>query len=534
MASARTGIIHTFDGGWATDLGESSDVVVGQDQKARIPFLVNADNVYYEFDGGPHKIGGSSKFVPTGGTPIESGAKVTGVFDFWKQGNSASGAQKRICHANTVLYDLDSEANIATGFTLDAVPHYNVFEDKVIVCTDGSGAADYPGTWDQTTWNLLASPIPNFSFSETHKLRVFGAGDQANESTLYYSVTEDPEDWTGAGSGAIQIDPGDGDRITAIKSFSGELWVFKGPVKGSIHRLQGSAPTGTDPFRLVPFVTGIGAVNMNTVFRFGNDIGFMWSDGSVHSLRSVNSFGDFRSRSLSRLINTWLYDHIVHNRLKYAWAVDDVRNGRVLISATIDSGTTNNVVLMLDYRFEEPRWAKWEAIAAASLAPMVDSASANQPIILAGSNDGFTRRIQQTSKNIDTSTVINATVKTPFMSYGSPFEYKKLGGLSVNVKPAGGAIITAGWGRDDNAETTVTFNETGSGRLATATPTSDNFVLGTSKLGSVHAKELFNDTIDGGEFRRIQYRVTNAELDRDLELHSIGALVGTGSRSLEN
>lgn len=537
MPAKTQSITHLFAGGWATDLGESVDVTLDQNGKIQIPFLTRAENVFYELDGSPHKIGGVNKFVPTGGTPIESGAKVTGFHDYWKIGLTGTSVQKRVCHANTVLYDLDSEVNIATGFSLDAVPNYNQFDDKLIVSNDATGAADYPGIWDQSAWTLFTSGNnqPNFSFSVTHKNRVFAAGVASLPSELHYSVSESASDWSGAGSGTIKVNPGDGDEITGLASFLGELFIFKGPNKGSIHRLQGSAPTGTDPFRLVPFVSGVGAVWQNTIFKFANDLGFMWSDGSIYSLRSIEQFGDVRQASLSRGIDTWLFKHVVNSRLKFAWSAVDTQRGYVLIAVSTDSSTTNNEALMMDFRFGEPRWSRWPALAAASLGAMVDTASANDPIIVAGGNDGFTRRTQTNDNNIDVSTAINANVATPFLNYGVPFDYKRIDKISVNALPESNGDITFGWKRDQEAETTVTLTQGGTGdRLAPAVPTSENFILGQSTLSASSSRELFSDLVSGGTFRSIRYRIQQADLNRDMNVHSISALISSSSRNVEN
>ena len=339
------------------------------------------------------------------------------------------------------------------------------------------------------------------SIHGSHKNRVFAAGVATLPSELHYSVSESVSDWSGAGSGTIKIDPGDGDEITGLASFLGELWIFKGPHKGSIHRLQGSAPTGTDPFRIVPFVSGVGAVWQNTIFKFANDLGFMWSDGSVYSLRSIEQFGDVRQASLSRGIDTWIFDHVVNNRLKFAWTAVDTQRGYVATALSVDGATTNNEILMMDYRFGEPRWARWKAVAAASIGTMVDTANANDPVIIVGGNDGFTRRTQESERNINVSTVIDANVATPFLNYGTPFDHKRIDKISVNALPDNDGDITFGWKRDQEPEDTVTLTQTGSGsRLAPAFPTSANFVLGPAVLPNVAGKlaassstEIFGD-----------------------------------------
>jgi hypothetical protein len=77
-----------------------------------------------------------------------------------------------------------------------------------------------------------------------------GGGRATNPSRLYYSANVDPEDWVGVGSGSIDIDINDGDMITGIASYQDNLFVFKGPNKGSIHRITGSSPTGSDASRV--------------------------------------------------------------------------------------------------------------------------------------------------------------------------------------------------------------------------------------------------------------------------------------------
>ena len=152
---------------------------------------------------------------------------------------------------------------------------------------------DVPRSWDQTTAQNLAGTPPRFSFGVSHKNRAWAAGVYATPSRLHYSANVDPEDWIGAGSGSIDIDPNDGDMITGLVSHKDELFVFKGPNKGSIHRIIGSSPTGSDAFSRKNFVKGLGACWHNAIFPFGDDIGFVSQYGSVHSLSATAAYGTF-------------------------------------------------------------------------------------------------------------------------------------------------------------------------------------------------------------------------------------------------
>ena len=64
---------HLIDGGWATDRGVLASAPIEQDGTVRVPFLLKAENVFYELNGAVHKIGGTTKLnssAVNGGTTI--------------------------------------------------------------------------------------------------------------------------------------------------------------------------------------------------------------------------------------------------------------------------------------------------------------------------------------------------------------------------------------------------------------------------------------------------------------------------------
>ena len=531
MTTGQLFLKHTFGGGWSTDFGPSANVSPNQNGEVRLPFLVNADNVIYELDGGPHKAPGTTKL---NSSELESGAVIKGVTDYWKQGTAGSATQKRVIHINTVIKKDDADgsfSNIFTGLEAGKVPSYATFDDLLIIASDST--VDVPKSYDQSTVQDLAGSPPNFAFSETHKNRHWAAGNAAVPSRLYFSVNVDPEDWVGSGSGTIDIDPDDGDVITAIASHKDELWVFKGPYKGSIHRITGSAPTGTDTFARTTFINGLGAVGHNTLFRFGDDLGFMSPDGLIHSLNATAAFGDFHEATLSRPINSWIREHVNNSRLKHAWAQTFDEYGVVLLSLPIDSSTNNNIILMMDYRFlalDEPvRWAPWPAFEMGALGRVVDS---NVPAIFAGGNDGFVRKMFQPNRSIDGATALSYKVTTPFLDYGSTITVKTMIGGSLSLQPKNNGNLTFGWQADANSQQTLTVAQGGVDVLGTAS--ANQFTLGTSTLGGAMFVDKFFPTPTGGEFRQIQFEVTNNVVNEDVEMHAISALVERGASSMEN
>ena len=121
-----------FGGGFASDFGPSADVVPNQSGDVVFPFLVDAENVSFELDGGVRKIGGTTKL---NSSVIASGAEIMGLADFWRMGTGGSGTQRRVVHAGTVIMADAADgtfANIRTGRTEDAIPSYFTIDDQLI------------------------------------------------------------------------------------------------------------------------------------------------------------------------------------------------------------------------------------------------------------------------------------------------------------------------------------------------------------------------------------------------------------------
>lgn len=530
---ATVTIRHLFGGGWSTDFGPTVDVSPDQSGKITIPFLVDAEDCLFELDGGPHKIGGASK---VNASALESGAEVTGVYDYWRQGTAGAPTRRRICHVGTkILADTDDASfttTLGSGLESGKVPSYFTFDDLLIMSSDST--VDVPRSWDQTTAQNLAGSPPRFSFGVSHKNRAWAAGVYANPSRLYYSANTDPEDWVGSGSGSIDIDPNDGDMITGLVSHKDQLFVFKGPNKGSIHQITGSSPTGSDGFARKNFAKGIGAAWHNAIFAFGDDIGFVSQYGSVHSLSATANYGDFIEASLSRPINIGgIRATLNYNRLRNIWACTDHLSGIVFITASWDGSSTNNRCIAMDFRSapEIIRWAKIPSYSASSLGLFVDTNGIRR--VMSGGNDGFIRRLNVVDRSIDTTTGLAYKVTTPYMNYGDPMMMKTLGAGSIGIAPKGNYNFTFGWQRDGAAQQTLTVSQGGADVLGTAA--SNQFTLDTSTLaGSQYVDRYHEFNEQGGEFRSVQFQVTDSANYQDIELHSITALVHRDAVNTEN
>lgn len=519
-----------FNGGWATDFGPNFDAAPGPDGSIAIPFLVDAENILYELDGGPHKAPGSAKVNVAA---LESGAAITGVFDFWKT-SGATATQKRVIHVGTVIKADNADgsfSDIKTGLESGKVPSYCQFDDKLIISS--TSTSDVPFIYDQTTLSNLGGSPPNFAFAVVHRGRVWAAGDANNRSRLYYSAFLDPEDWSGTGSGHIDIDPGDGDNITGLVSHNNELIVFKGPYSGSIHRITGSSPAGGDGFAKQVLSRGVGCASHNSIFRFRDDIGFISPDGLIRSLAAVVRFGDLEQYTISRPIQKYLFDHVTFSSLDKAQAAHCDIMGLVLIALPIDTSTTNNIILALDHRFEPARWALWNAFDGVSIADVLDGDASNRDICFIGGSDGFLRKLFQPTRSIDGDSAIQMKVTFPFLNFGRPFHKKTVSGGSVGLSPKSNGNITLGWKRDDNAQQTQTISQAGSADVL-GPAAANQFTLGTSQLAGSSYVDQFFRLEEGGSFRAIQFQLTDTANNQDFEVHSLSAIIEIDAVSLEN
>jgi hypothetical protein len=528
MPTRSTWIEHKFAGGWATDFGPTYYGSVGQDGQMAIPFLLNARNIIYEFDGGPHKAPGTIKY---NAATLGATSDIRGVYDYWRQGTGGSPVQKLIACTDTRIVQGDvsgnSFTNLFTGLGATGVPQFSTFDDILIIGFDS--IADVPRSWDGTTAQNLAGSPPRFSFSVSHKNRQWAAGNYALPSRLYYSANVDPEDWTGVGSGSIDINPNDGDMITGLVSHKDNLIVFKGPNIGSIHRISGSSPTGSDAFAVIPFISGVGAHWINSIFRYGDDIGFLGITGAIHSLTATLNFGDFTQSYLSYPIGSWLRDNVSLTRARYIWAANDPVNSRIYITFTQPGATSNNAVLVMDYRFllqgeRYPRWALWDNISFGSMGMIIDTNRKKR--VFMGGYTGYVYKGDQVSRSID-GTSISMQVTTPFLTYGDEWREKTISAAALNIRPYNNNNITFGWQRDLNTSQSQTVTQGGGVLL-------DTFLLDTDILGSSKFIPRFLDLELGGQFRAIQYDITDSANNSDLELHTFAARIIEGSESTEN
>lgn len=457
MPTGKQALVVNYGGGWATDYGPTY-TGAPQGNAITLPFLLFADNVFYELDGAPHKIGGTSKLNSSAYEEGGSAKSFEGIFDYWRQGTAGIEAQKRIAVAGTnyLKEDLDGVwDSIASGKTEGAQPSFTVFKDYVIISNDSH--VDVPVKYDQTTLSSLGGSPPTFAFAVPHKNRLWAAGNAALPSRLYYSASLDIEDWTtGGNAGSIDVDPDDGDRITGIASHKNELIVFKGPNKLSIHRITGSTPSD---FARTTFVNGVGSINHNAIFRVNDDLVFL-SPRGVHSLAATAAFGSYIEAFLSHPILSFYQDGLNHSVLYKSWGVNYQARGQAVFTVPAAGGGVKNLYLVYDYRFQPGRWSRWINYQDANCLAIIQT-SDRKHRLFAGTTTGFVKELDESDRSIDGTSAYAANVISPFLNLGSSAYMKTAEDGWLSLNPKGNFNLTFGYTRDTNAEDTVTISQGG-------------------------------------------------------------------------
>jgi len=536
-------ISHSIGGGWATDYGQTL-YSAPDGGHLRLPWLNEAQNVQFGFDGSVKKFTGTSTL---NSTPLYN--RITGdtslqnVYDYWKIGTAGTPSQyivakvgTQIAATSTTSFSIISPGSLS--FSANTPSHFTTFNDLLII-----GNSNGPASWDQATFQALAGTPPVFSFSTPHKGRHWAAGVATAPSRVYYSAVGNPEDWTGAGSGSIDIDPGDGDKITGLLSWKNELWVFKGPYKLSIHRITGSSPSD---FARTTFVTGVSAAHQNVIFPFGDDFAFWSPRGTCHSLKATDTYGDYAQAFLNYPILSWcraandngatIHQNMVITTSHYWQAGSDPLGGFTLLAYRGPAGGLGgdvlfpNRLLMMDWRFiaqgeAYPRFSQWTMRNVQSLCYGIDLFSPAPSRILGGGSNGKVYRFGTNSFAHD-DVGLRYQVSTPYVTYGSEYETKSPSDLSVNLDPKGSATVTVNWGGPYEAKQSSTVSQVGEALL-------DSFTLDTSTLGETGSRPSFLQEMSG-DFRSIQYDFINDTSAVDVVMRGFNVVIAPNAPSTES
>lgn len=550
MTANTQSIVLGFNGGFVTDL---------PDQARQLNYFLKAENVIYEVDGGIHKIGGTEPILngPLGGVPA-----INGMFDFWV-GDGAGGFTQNfiiVTAAGEIYKDgFDGTAvNITGALALgsDPIPVFCVARDTLTIWfSNGTAPAKYTGSGNCAA--LGGSP-PSGTGAVFHANRLFAWGAVANPSRLYYGSSTSIEDWSGVDTGSIDFDINDGDKIVGVAAYRGSLIVFKGPNKGSIHVLSGTAPTGADAFSRRILSRGTALQTHNSIVQVGNELFFM-SETGIHSLSATQEFGNFNGADETRFLKKFFRGQINQSQRHRVWGVDYAEKSLALWAVPGSDSSTNNLALGFSYvRLQEDGMKSFTINRSCQSVAIRKNPTTRLHELVFGTSDGAVLRQDTTSRAeseaslgfdldvdlLDTdklggfypSQAYSMRVVTPqlLLAQGDkagmprgdqPFT---LSGLWMRSASVGNYDVNITLTRDNETPEFYTFNQ------GQASFTLDESRLDVHRLGGLAMRLVHSEPRVTGTARAVQLDITQGGLDEDAHIFEIGIDISPDSDSRQS
>ncbi|MEB3246167.1 MAG: hypothetical protein VKJ06_09325 [Vampirovibrionales bacterium] len=364
--------------------------------------------------------------------PLAEGAPIDGMHAFKGQLIAASGGK---------LYSLTVGSGVVTELYTGLTPGQRVrfltFQGFLMMF-DGASA---PLRWDGIN---AVEPLPGWppailgfapgapGFGAIYSNRLCLAGDAQNPSALYISAIEDPTAFEPGSlpesAGLIQIAPGDGQKITALKPLflpldSIEvLVIFK---ERAIYMLQGQ---DGDTFTVQKISDSSGAAGPDAVVTLGGTLLFLDESGvSAFSTEGAQGalqqgLGGALSKSISALLQ-----RLNRSALGNAFALHDAAREQLWWVVPDGSASRNNRVLVqhVALRAQQPAWSLREGFEARCGVVLNET-------LYTGDYAGQIY-IQQRGNTYEAA-AIAWKYRTPFYTLGNPRTRKRIREVQVYCK----------------------------------------------------------------------------------------------------
>lgn len=265
----------------------------------------------------------------------------------------------------------------------------------------GFNGKDKPWKWDGTTISDLANAPEDGQYAVYHKEKLFTV-PLSQPSTIKWSDSFAPEEWPEVNYWDIKR--GDGDIITSLFPYMGELVVFKGY---SIHSLRG---TFIDDFRLDEVDPRVGAVGNRSIVFDGMYLYFVGHEG-------IYVYNGAKTTNLTRLKIPSLWETVnqqyIHKSVAGRW------NGLLWFAVPTGASTYPNTVL-----FYAPTMQGWWPRVGISPSCFAEFNSGTSVKFYAGSaKDGFV--LEQDTGYSDAGAAIEASWAGKAFDPGGADFYKK-------------------------------------------------------------------------------------------------------------
>lgn len=464
-------------------------------------------------------------YVQKNTSPLATGATVNGLYAFYTE----SGQSHLIASAGGKLHTISpgdgTWSVIHEGLDASATVQFVTFQG-VLICLNG---VDAPIIWtgqgefeNLVGWPPAISGLTtgNPSYGEIFNNRLVLSGDAQNPSVVYLSEQENPENFTpddtATGAGAIHVAPGDGEKVTGLKSMylpvTNEeiLVIFK---ERSTYVLFGQ---DADSFQLEKVSDSFGAVSHRSVIRLANELLFLSQDG-VTSLTTATQQGNLVTQFVSQNIQPQI-SQLNRNQLHQSFAVHLPDRQEVWWAVPDGGSTQNQRILIMNYGTGGITWSRRSGIEAASGALLNGK-------LYTGDYSGLMH--QQLTGSSYNGEPIPWTYRTPFYDLGNSCIRKRIRDVELYLKQLNAMSISVktAWDiRRNQASQTE--------RVLTIYPDSGSALFGTAVYGAdlygLAGVSIVPFMPDGsGRFFQIEFSGEAADQPIELQGWSITSIPGS-------
>ena len=453
------------------------------------------ENFEVSIEGGYRRISGFTKFGEGSATqPTGSADRILGVLPY------ADGVI--VCASTGIFFSQDGitwlQINRISGVGGD---NYTTFTGKALSARTGQGQCSFAifensydygeviiadgankpfafrmeGTGALNTRTFFSKLITvdgtnSVKYITVHDHHLLAAGVNNNDSTVYYSANNAPEDFTGTGSGAITIS----DKIVGIRGFRTDLFIF---CENSIHKLININDSQT--IAVVPVAENVGCLSGYSIQEIGGDLVFLAPDG-IRTVAGTARIGDVELGTVSKAIQPILREVSENiNNYQITSIVLREKSQYRLFYTNVNAVAAGQKGIIGTLRPNGFEWSETKGLEVTEIGSGFDTTGVEK--YYHGNNSGYVF-VHDSGNDFD-GTAILARYATPDYDYGDLGTLKTLHYLKVSIAAEG--LVTP--------EVQVKFDYN-SGDVPQI---SSNYSLGTVNPSSIFGSAVFGTNIFG-------------------------------------
>jgi len=405
-------------------------------------------NFEVSIEGGYRRINGFSKFgagsavQPTGGVtnilgtmPYADGVIVCAGTDIYFTQDGITYLQiNKLSHSSGDDYTTFT-GRTATTRTGQGQIQFAMFEGAAqdygtVVIADGANKPfsfrmEGTGALSSRTYfteEITVTGTKYATFITSHDHHLIAAGVEDNENTVFYSIYNDPSDFSGTGAGSVTIS----DKIVGVKGFRQDLFIF---CENSIHKLINI--NDSQNTAVVPVAENVGCLSGYSIQEIGGDLIFLAPDG-LRTVAGTARIGDVELGTVSKAIQPIITElaENVNNYIINSVVLREKSQYRLFYS---NEGLTNSAQrgIIGTLRPNGFEWSETKGIEVTAIGSGFDTNGIER--YYHGDTDGYVH-VHNSGDNFDGSS-IDARYQTPDYDYGDFGTLKTLHYVKLSIGP---------------------------------------------------------------------------------------------------